>query len=201
MMAKAISHVKVHNDFLDYILLAKATIAQQKVLASVMKALDENQGSNSGVKLVAKHVLLIVVISAHNSSSTKDVAKTLGVHHRNVSAVISRKKLIDDNGFALWSLFVKKKRTDGLLELLKKTVINWWTLETHVNPNKSDVTQRRLEVMVYDERPTHLLMETQVLNLPFFQVPLLYLNSFECETHYPCCEEAHYLCIFQILLL
>jgi len=201
MMAKAISHVKVHDDLLDYILPTKAAITQQEVLASVMKALDENQGSNNSVKLAAKHVLLIVVISAHSSSSTKDVAKTLCVHHRNVSAVISRKKLINDNGFALWSLSMKKKRIDGLLELFRKAIIDWWTLETCVSPNKSDVTLRRLEAMVYDERPTHLLMETQVLNLPFFQVLLLYLNSFECETHYPCCEEAHYLCIFQILFL
>jgi hypothetical protein len=131
----------------------------------------------------------------------RDVTKTLGVHHRNVSAIISRRKLINDNGFALWSLFVRKKRTNGLLELLKKTIIDWWTSETRVSPNKSDVTQRRLEAMVYNERPTHFLMEIEVLNLLFFQVLLLYLNSFECETHYPCCEEAHCLFIFQILLL
>jgi hypothetical protein len=157
-----------------------------------MKALDENQGSNNGVKLVAKHVLLTIAINVHSSSSTRDVTKTLSVHHRNVNVVISRQKLINDNGFALWSLSVKKKRTNGLLELLRKIVIDWWTSKTRVSPNKRDVTQRRLEAMVYDERPTHFFMEIQALNLPFFQVLLLYLNSFECETHYPCCEEAHF---------
>jgi hypothetical protein len=85
-------------------------------------------------------VLSTVVVNAHNSSSTKDVAKTLSVHHKNVNAVISRRNLIDDNGFALWSLSVKKKRTDGLLELLKKVVIDWWTSETLVSLNKNDVT-------------------------------------------------------------
>ncbi len=98
-----------------------------------------------------------------------------------MNVVISRKKLIDDNGFALWSLSVRKKKTDGLLELLTKVVIDWWTSETYVSPNKSNVTRRKLEAMVYDERPTHLLMETQVLNLPFFQVLLLYLNSFNVK--------------------
>jgi hypothetical protein len=124
-----------------------------------MKALDENRGSNGGVKLVAKHVLWTIVVSAHSSSSTRDVAKTFGVHHRNVSAAISRRKLIDDNGFTLWSLSMRMKRTNGLPELMKKTIIDWWTSETHVNPNKSDVTRRRLEAMVYNEIPTHFLME------------------------------------------
>ncbi len=146
-------------------------------------------------------MLLTDVINADSSSSTKDVTKTLSVHHRNVSVVISRRKLISHNGFTLWSLFVRKKKTNGLLELLQKTIIDWWTLKTRLSPNKSDVTQRRLEAMVYDERPTHFLMEIQVMNLPFFQVLLLYLNLFECETHYPCCEEAHCLCIFQVSLL
>jgi hypothetical protein len=34
---------------------------------------------------------------------------------------------MDDSGFALWSLYVKKKRTYGLPELLKKVVLEWWT--------------------------------------------------------------------------
>jgi hypothetical protein len=32
--------------------------------------------------------------------------------------------MIDDSGLALWSLSVRKKRTDGLLELLRKAVID-----------------------------------------------------------------------------
>jgi hypothetical protein len=47
---------------------AKAAIVQQEMLACVTKALDENRGFNNGVKLVAKHVLLIATINAHSSS-------------------------------------------------------------------------------------------------------------------------------------
>jgi hypothetical protein len=32
--------------------------------------------------------------------------------------------MIDDSGLALWSLFVMKKRTDGLPKLLTKVVID-----------------------------------------------------------------------------
>ncbi len=32
--------------------------------------------------------------------------------------------MIDDSGLALWSLFIRKKRTDGLPMLLKEAVID-----------------------------------------------------------------------------
>jgi hypothetical protein len=58
-------------------------------------------------------------------------------------------------------LFIRRKKTNGLLDLLKEVIIDWWTSKTCVSPNKIDVTLKRLEAMVYDENPTHFLMETQ----------------------------------------
>jgi hypothetical protein len=58
-------------------------------------------------------------------------------------------------------LFIKRKKTNGLLDLLTEVIIDWWTFKTHVNLNKIDVTLKRLEAMVYDEKPTHFLMEIQ----------------------------------------
>jgi hypothetical protein len=37
-------------------------------------------------------------------------------------------------------LSMKKRGTNGLPKLLRKVVIDRWTSETHVSPNKSDVT-------------------------------------------------------------
>jgi hypothetical protein len=59
VIEKALFHVKVCDDLPDYILLAKTII---KVLARMMKALDENKHSNSGVKLATKHALLTITI-------------------------------------------------------------------------------------------------------------------------------------------
>jgi len=53
--------------------------------------------------------------------------------------------------FTLWSLSIRGKRTDGLPDLLKEVIIDWWTSKTRVSPNKSDATHKRLEAMVYDE--------------------------------------------------
>ncbi len=49
-----------------------------------------------------------------------------------------------------------------MLELLREIILELWTLETHVNPNKSEVTCERMGAMVYDERLIGFLMETQV---------------------------------------
>ncbi len=87
MMEKTIYHVKVYDHMPDYILPSKVAIAQQEVLVRVMKALDENRHSNSGVKLVIKHALLTIAINAHSASLVRDVARALGVHHINILVV------------------------------------------------------------------------------------------------------------------
>jgi hypothetical protein len=108
---------------------------------------------------VIRHAILTTAISAHTTSLVRGVARALSVHHKNVMGVISRRMLMDANGFSLWSLFMRKKRTDGLLGLVKEVVIGLWVVETRINLNKSKVTCKGLEAMVYDEKPTHFLME------------------------------------------
>jgi hypothetical protein len=36
----------------------------------------------------------------------------------------------------------KKKRTDGLLELLKKVVLEWWTSKPRISYGQNDVTRK-----------------------------------------------------------
>jgi hypothetical protein len=65
-------------------------------------------------------------------------------------------------------LVYKEEKTNGLLDLLREVIIDWWTSKTRVSPNKIDVTFKRLEAMVYDEKPTHSLMETQRLEATIY---------------------------------
>ncbi len=88
-----------------------------------MKALDEKWHSNYDVKLATKHTILIIVVSAYNSSSRKDLARALNVHHRNIIVVLSRHTIINDSGLALWSLRMRK-RADGLPDLLREAIID-----------------------------------------------------------------------------
>jgi len=65
-------------------------------------------------------------------------------------------------GAFLWCLYVKNKMSNGLNMSIKNVVLQWWISKMQVSPNKFDVTNKRLETSVYDEKPTHFLMETQV---------------------------------------
>jgi hypothetical protein len=65
---------------------------------------------------------------------------------------MQRHKITSDRGDALWSLSIIKRIIDG-----------WWVFKTRVNPNKAKVTTQHLEARVWDEKPTHYLMETYVL--------------------------------------
>ncbi len=56
-----------------------------------------------------------------------------------------------------------EKKVDVLPKLLKKAIVGWWISKTWMSPNKSDVTHKWLEPMVYDEKPMHFFMEIQVI--------------------------------------
>lgn len=70
--------------------------------------------------------------------------------------------LMGDSGVPLWTFIVRDKRSDGITPSTKHTIVNWWAIETRVSPNKSDLTWKRLKARVFDKKPTHFLMETQV---------------------------------------
>jgi len=84
----------------------------------------------------------------------------LGVHHQNVCADIVRQALMCDSGVPLWTLTLKKKRSDGILPSTRNVIVDWWAAKTRISPNKNDVICKKLEVGIFDEKPTHFLMET-----------------------------------------
>jgi len=65
-----------------------------------------------------------------------------------------------DSGVPLWTLTLRKKISDGILPSTRNVIVNWWATKTPVSLNKSDVICKRLEVGIFDEKPTHFLMET-----------------------------------------
>jgi hypothetical protein len=75
---------------------------------------------------------------------------------------MERPKVFNDCGAVLWTLYFQRKRIDGCTNEDKDVTIAWWACEIRVNPNKRDVTRQRIEVGIYDEKPTHYLMETNV---------------------------------------
>jgi hypothetical protein len=69
-----------------------------------------------------------------SSSSDRAMVRLLGVHHRNVTAALSRMSPKCQSGASLWRLSVGKKRTDDLLPSIWNLVVQWWVEETWVSP-------------------------------------------------------------------
>jgi len=65
------------------------------MIVEVAKTLDENKHVQNNVQLVTKHVILIVAINVHITSSTRGVVRAFGVHHRNIMGALSWMMLMD----------------------------------------------------------------------------------------------------------
>jgi hypothetical protein len=91
------------------------------------------------------------------------IVRILGLHLRNISNAFARHMIANNSSIPLWPLLVKNHKIDGYTIDVKNVTIAWWASQTHVSPNKNDVMKKCLEAGVYDEKPTHFLMETQIV--------------------------------------
>ncbi len=57
--------------------------------------------------------------------------------------------------------FVCKQICDVLTPTTKAPILAWWTQETKVSLDRRKVMWKRIAPNVFDEKPTHFLMETQ----------------------------------------
>jgi hypothetical protein len=49
----------------------------------------------------------------------------------------------------------------------KNLVVKWWTEDTHISLNKVEMTRKKMKLSTFEEKPIHVLMETQVKNFTF----------------------------------
>lgn len=165
VLKKVLDHKKVVDDLPDHILPSRVAVAYQEVVAGVSCRLEYVKSANSAAKLATKHAILDASVSCHSEASVRQVARVLGVHHRNIHEAINKRELVSARGEFLCTLTVRKKRADGLNDGERNAIICWWVSESRVSPNKKDVTRRRVAPGVHDEKPTHYLQETQVHNI------------------------------------
>jgi len=88
VLKKALSHVKICKYLQIYILPFKLVIAQQEVLSRVNKVLKKHKQTNNDIKHATKHVILNTTVNAHKEFSMRIMAKTLGVHVKNITCVV-----------------------------------------------------------------------------------------------------------------
>jgi hypothetical protein len=163
VMQKFLNNPKIKISTPDYVLPTRLAITQKEVMEEMSRSVEEIKQVNFSAKLASKHAILSTTITAGPTFSMRNITKVLGVHPRNISIAMQRHKITNDVGDVLWSLSIRRKRTDGCTNVAKTTALTWWASETRVNPNKANVTTKCLEAGMWDEKPTHYLMETQVL--------------------------------------
>jgi hypothetical protein len=52
--------------------------------------------------------------------------------------------------------------SDVLPQEIKNVIIDWWTKETPISPNRKDVVKRQIVVKRFEEHPKHFLQVSQV---------------------------------------
>lgn len=131
VMERILSNSLLQNDLPDYVLPRKDAMAQSQILEGLNKTLAENRSCNSNVKFVVKQTMLIAVVSGGvGQILARVINRTLEVHHRNVTSARLRRQLFDTTCTFLWTLSVKKGRSDAISPLITN-IIHKSTHQTH----------------------------------------------------------------------
>jgi hypothetical protein len=113
-------------------------------------------GSQPFKVIMAKDIVCTFAFSQFVNSG-RGIFKLFNVDRRNIKRVEEHKILVDNKKDALWLNYKKQKRSDCLLESLKKVVRQWWTDRSIVSPNRKDVVRKCRGVKHYENHATHYL--------------------------------------------
>jgi hypothetical protein len=101
VMEKVLSFTHGSADTPYYMLSTKLALVQQEVLAWVNQSFGKIKQANFNAKLATKHCIFATSINARPTSSTRDIARVLGVPHCNVSNAMERPKVFSGYGAVL----------------------------------------------------------------------------------------------------
>jgi len=152
VVEKVLASNLLQLDMFDSFLPPKIVVAIQELVVGVCTSLVETKHANYALHFDNNNKCKGIIFIA--------MARVFGVHHQNVSKAIVHRAVTCDIEVPLWTFLVKEKRNDDNPHVIKNIVVNWWTGKTRMNPNKNNVTRKRLEVGIFHEKPTHFLMET-----------------------------------------
>jgi hypothetical protein len=104
----------------------------------------------------------------------------------NISYVVQKRQHLKLTNNSQWALITRRQCYDVLDATTVSCVLDWWSKDTWVSPNKLDAPKKLITLKVYEEHIMHMLMETQVKHdylLQFFWPFLLMycLNFFKNE--------------------
>ena len=94
------------------------------------------------------------------STSSREIARLLGVHPHNVRAVVQRQIAMDSSKEIVWILSIRRQRWDIKSDYMV-VVIAWWVFETRARPNKKEVVKKWIAPGKHKKHHTQYLLESQ----------------------------------------
>ena len=142
---------------------------QSAVLSKIWYSLSKVKVPHSATKLLVKRATVMACIHSRDELDARPItdralARSLGIHRRNIILANARLRLEDENtSFLVEACQQKIHRTTCITEDIKDLVFGFWTTETRVSPNKKDICQKRIGRKAVLKHPVHLLDQNQVL--------------------------------------
>jgi len=125
ILGRVLDHKKVRVHLPDHILTSKVATAYGEVGSSVSVHQELVKMGNSAAKLATKQTILDATVNSGTGHSLlRQVAKVLGIHHRNLTIAIGRCEVTNSNELFLCMLSIQKKRTDGPSINERKVIID-----------------------------------------------------------------------------
>ena len=153
------------------------TEAREKIVSSLLQSLSEVKTSKTKAQLATKHAILTAAVTNGTQVSARQIARLLGVHHRNVAMAAQRRATMVSAVHIQWTLSVRKTRSDATSSAVKDIVTAWWVAETMPSPNRKEVVRKWVAPKTYVEHHAQYLLESLVSA----RIPMHYFVShFHC---------------------
>ena len=107
--------------------------------------------------------VIIPMVLGSNIVSARQTSLVIGIHRRNVkSGLVRRINLEARTDLAIWAVSGRSRRVNTLASHVIKVVLEYWTCNTRINPNRKDVVRKRIGTRQWTDHSTHHLQESQV---------------------------------------
>ena len=132
-----------------------------ETVGNIARGWQQIKGCHSKDDQRARNVIIPMVASVN--TSMRQTSLLTGIHRRNLQVGIVRRLSLDARvDRSLWALCGKSKRVDATPLNVCELIVEFWSLNSRVSPNRKDVVRKRIDSGMWETHATHHLMESQV---------------------------------------
>ena len=146
------------------------------VLTGLRDSLQSLKKPRSSKDLFLKRATVLMVMNSSTANISAS-AKALGTHRRNFYAARLKLQLEKQETLPLQLCERQARTKDAITDEIKELVLDFWTSNTRVSPNKKDVCRKHVGRKVHMIHPVHLLEQPQVGVFVTFILLIVYVGG------------------------